>query len=285
MKSIRLKGSLFNFDVPKVMGILNITPDSFYDGSKFTSVDKALKQVESMVVAGVDIVDIGAASSRPGAEIISPEQEIARIKDTLLEIKKQFPELPLSIDTFHSQVASYAINKGVDIINDISAFEMDDRMLDVITEAKVPYIMMHMKGVPKSMQVNPQYENVTREILQFFVRKLRILQVKGISDVIIDPGFGFGKSIEDNYRIVRELSTFKMLEKPILVGISRKSMIYKYLQIDADKSLSATSALNLQSLLNGADILRVHDVKEAVQMVKLYKMLHKHNYSSDFDVK
>lgn len=284
MKSLRTKDRILSFDRPKVMGILNLTPDSFYDGSKFTTVDKALKQVETMVLEGADIVDVGAASSRPGAEMISAEEEIKRIAATLSEIKIQFPKLLLSIDTYHSAVADYAINKGVDIINDISAFELDPRLLDVVEQAKVPYVLMHMSGTPKSMQVNPQYDNATREILQFFVQKVRRLRDKGISDVILDPGFGFGKSFEDNYQILRELGTFRILDKPILVGLSRKSMIYRPLSIDVEDALSATSALNLQVLLNGADILRVHDVKEAVQMVNLYKMMVKHNYNGGFDV-
>ncbi|MCL4105713.1 UNVERIFIED_CONTAM: hypothetical protein GTU68_028590 [Idotea baltica] len=259
------------------MGILNLTPDSFYDGNQFMKVENAIKQVKKMIAEGVDIVDIGAASSRPGAQSLLPFEEISRIEPVLLEIKKQFPELIISIDTYLSEVASFAINAGAHIINDISAFQIDPNLIKVIEETKAPYILMHMQGNPRTMQVNPMYENVTAEVLKFFIQKIEELKARGILDIIIDPGFGFGKSVEDNYQLFSNIEVFKMLECPILVGVSRKSMIYKLLNLSAEESLSATSALHLQSLFMGANLLRVHDVKEAKQMITLHKMMCLHN--------
>jgi len=277
MKAINVNGRLLDFDSPKVMGILNLTPDSFFDGNKYTSTEKAIDQVKKMKEAGVDILDIGAASSRPGASKIGPEEEIKRIQEVLREVKQAFPDLVISIDTFHRKVAEYAINSGAHIINDISAWEIDEGMLDFVAEAKVPYIMMHMQGTPGNMQNNPKYDNVLSDVLKFFIPKLRKLSILGIHDVVIDPGFGFGKRLEDNYELLKHLSVFRILEKPILTGLSRKSMVYKLLDVEAEETLAATSALHLQALLNGASILRVHDVKEAVQAIALHKMLNKHN--------
>ncbi|GLR17450.1 dihydropteroate synthase [Portibacter lacus] len=277
MKSINANGHIISFEEPKIMGILNVTPDSFYDGNKFNAVDAAILQVSKMITEGVDILDIGAASSRPGAETLTAEEEISRLKPILSEIKNQFPELIISVDTYLSKVAYFAINNGAQIINDISAFEIDSKMLDVVEETQAPYVLMHMKGQPRTMQANPSYESVTEEVLKFCIKKIEQLKARSVKDYIVDPGFGFGKSIDDNYKLFMNLEVFKLLEAPILVGISRKSMIYKLLGITAKESLSATSALHLQSLFMGANILRVHDVKEAKQTIDLYKMLVKHN--------
>ncbi len=273
MKIINFNGKLIDLSIPKVMGILNVTPDSFYDGNQFMQVEKAIQQVNKMVVEGMDILDIGGASSRPGAAKVDQDQEWERIEPILSEVITQFPELPISIDTFWSEVGLKALNLGVSMINDISGFDEDPKLLNVLADSKMAYVLMHMKGNPQNMQLDPNYKNVIADLLKYFISKISILEAKGITDIIIDPGFGFGKSIEHNYEILKHLNVFKILEKPIMVGISRKSMIYKYLEIDPIDSLPASSALHLQALLNGADIIRTHDIKEANQMIKLLLIL------------
>ncbi|WP_235296068.1 dihydropteroate synthase [Portibacter marinus] len=273
MKSINIHGRLLSFDYPKIMGVVNVTTDSFYRASRVQSIDAAMEMVGEMQSEGVDIIDIGAASSRPGAELKEAEEEWSELEPTLREVIHNFPEIPISIDTYHSFVARKAIEMGAGILNDISAFELDQQLLDVISETKTPYVLMHMKGTPTDMQNHPSYEDVTSEVLQFFIKKLRLLRDCGVNDVIIDPGFGFGKTVKQNYELFNHIEVFKILECPILVGVSRKSMIYKPLNIDSSESLNATSALHLKALELGANLLRVHDVKEAKEVIGVYKLL------------
>ncbi len=266
---------ILNIDQPLVMGVINCTPDSFYTGSRATSQDQAKKMVEKMVNEGADIIDIGGRSSRPGSVEISDEEEIERISEVIAFIMKEFSSTWISIDTTKSTVAKYAVELGCKIINDISGGEMDKDMISTVSNLNVPFICMHMQGTPDHMQDNPQYENVTEDVSTYFESKLELLNTNGIKNVVIDPGFGFGKSIEHNYTLMRDLKQFKKFEKPILVGISRKSMIYKLLGVTPEESLNGTNALNMYALMNGANILRVHDVKAAKEVVNIYQQLYK----------
>ena len=268
-KHLRLKDKLFDLSKPKVMGIINCTPDSFYSKSRYNSDLEILNKVESFINEGVDIIDLGGYSSRPGAKIISIQEEIHRLLPSIISIKKEFGNIPLSLDSFRSEVVRLGLENGVDIINDISAWEIDPELLNVISHYKCPYILMHMKGTPKTMQNNTDYENIFTSIISFFSKKIVELKEKGITDIILDPGFGFGKTIEQNHQLLNTLDQFKMLEKPILAGISRKSMIYTKLNINALNSLNGTSILNTVAILKGASILRVHDVKEAKEIITL----------------
>jgi dihydropteroate synthase len=274
MDLLNCNGRLIDLRKPTVMGILNITPDSFFDGSKYAKIDAAVAQVRKMLHDGAEIIDIGAASSRPGAPKVSEEEEWKRLTPVLAELMIQFPDLIISIDTFWASVAEKSVKAGASIINDISAFSIDHKLVDFIAESHVPYVLMHMQGNPSNMQDEPAYVDVVREIMQFFVEKLKVLEKRDIHQVIIDPGFGFGKLQEHNYEILRKLNILKLLEKPILAGLSRKSMIHKPLNISPEDALPATSALNLIALKNGAGILRVHDVKEAKQMIKIQSLLY-----------
>jgi len=272
--SILCKGSLLSLENPLVMGILNLTPDSFSDGGKYNQIDKALTRAGEMLEDGADIIDIGAFSSRPGAKFISVSEEKLRLKYILKEITRTYPKAILSLDTFRSEIAKWAVQDlGVAIINDISAGEMDKDMFETVANLQVPYIIMHMQGKPDNMQVNPHYEDVTRDIILYFTRKLERLKELAVHDVIIDPGFGFGKTLENNYQLLKELDHFKVLEKAILVGLSRKSMIQKVLEVDASETLNGTTVLNTLAIEKGADILRVHDVKEAKELVRLRSQL------------
>jgi len=264
-----------NFVRPAVMGILNVTPDSFYSGSRFKSLDRAIEATEKMLDEGADIIDIGGMSSRPGAGFITVEEEEKRVIPVVKELKKRYPDAVISVDTFRAQIAKEAIKCGADIINDISAGNLDEKIIDVVSEYQIPYIFMHMKGVPMNMQNNPQYDNVIGDILKFMFKKIRFFKSKGIKKIIADPGFGFGKSIDDNYRLLENLDVFKIPEVPVLVGISRKSMLYKVLEITPGESLNATSAMHAIALLKGAKILRVHDVKEAKEVVELMEKFKK----------
>ena len=264
-----------NFVRPAVMGILNVTPDSFYSGSRFKSLDRAIEATEKMLDEGADIIDIGGMSSRPGAGFITVEEEEKRVIPVVKELKKRYPDVVISVDTFRAQIAKEAIKCGADIINDISAGNLDEKIIDVVSEYQIPYIFMHMKGVPMNMQNNPQYDNVIGDILKFMFKKIRFFKSKGIKKIIADPGFGFGKSIDDNYRLLENLDVFKIPEVPVLVGISRKSMLYKVLEITPGESLNATSAMHAIALLKGAKILRVHDVKEAKEVVELMEKFKK----------
>ena len=265
---IRVKDKLLDFNTPKVMGIVNCTPDSFYSESRKQSEIDILKQVEKHLSDGAEIIDLGGYSSRPGAKEVSENEEISRVLPTIQLIKSHF-ETILSLDTFRAEVARQGLENGVDIINDISAWEIDNELLDVVAKYQCPYILMHMKGVPSNMQSNTSYTNIYNEIIHFLSEKISILQQKGVNDIIIDPGFGFGKSIDQNFELLRYLSALKILNKPILAGISRKSMIYKKLKITPEESLNGTTVLNTIAINNGASILRVHDVKEAKECIQL----------------
>ncbi|MBU8893740.1 MAG: dihydropteroate synthase [Bacteroidales bacterium] len=268
--NINCRGDLIDLSQAKIMGILNITPDSFYDGGKYYQEDEVLKRVDLMVKDGCDIIDIGAYSSRPGANNISTTEELKRLTPVLNNIRKSFPGLIISVDTFRSEVATEVVkNYEVDIINDISAGELDSKMFEIIADLNVPYIMMHMQGTPNNMQDNPKYDNVVKTVTDYFVEKINKLKLYGVNDVIIDPGFGFGKTIEHNYQLLHHLNDFKIFELPILAGVSRKSMIFKTLDSTPEESLNGTSVLNTIAILNGANILRVHDVKEAKETIKL----------------
>jgi len=262
-----------DFSTPIVMGILNITTDSFYDGGKFITKDKIEKQIKKIEQEGAKIIDIGASSSRPGSIPVSEKTELDRLIPTIEIVKKITPNLKISIDTFRSKVARECIKNGADIINDISAGEFDKDMFGTIAELNVPYIMMHMKGDSLTMQNNPVYENIISEITSFFEEKVHKLKSMGFNKIIIDPGLGFGKTIEHNYEILKNLSDFNKLNLPILVGASRKSMIYTLLNVSATEALNGTTVVNTISLINGAKILRVHDVNEAVECIKIYDKL------------
>jgi dihydropteroate synthase len=266
---LRVKDNLFDLSKPKVMGIINCTPDSFYKKSQVQTQSEILKKVEQYLVEGVDILDIGGYSSRPGSAHISSEEEINRVLPVIKMIKNEFSTSILSLDTFRSEVARVGIENGVDIINDISAWELDPNLLDVISHYKCPYILMHMKGNPQTMQMNTDYTNLFAEMMSFFSKKIQILHQNDVYDIVLDPGFGFGKTMDQNYEILQNLQHYKILEKPILVGVSRKSMIYKKLNTDPEKSLNGTTALNTIALQKGASILRVHDVKEAKEIIDL----------------
>lgn len=262
---------MLSFDSPLVMGILNLTPDSFYDGGVYNNVENALIQTQKMISEGADIIDIGGMSSRPGAEIISKHKELDRIKEVFLKIRQNFPEVLISIDTVHSNVAEFCLENDADFINDISSSSIDPELIKVVSKYQCPYVLMHMQNLPENMQDQPSYENVTMDVLKYFINKLSELKSKNIHNVIIDVGFGFGKTVDQNFQLLSELSVFKVLEKPILLGVSRKSSISKLLNIQKEDTLPATTALHLKALENGANILRVHDVREAKQAIKLYQ--------------
>lgn len=270
MFTLNCKGRLLVIDKPLVMGVINATPDSFYGGSRLAGVDEIVAKAEKMLNDGADIIDIGGQSTRPGSELISADEEIGRVVPAINAIANKFPEVFISIDTFYSKVGIAAVNAGATIVNDISAGSMDNKMIETVAELKVPYILMHMKGTPQTMQQNAVYENVTREVLDFFIAKTNDLKNAGIVDIIIDPGFGFAKTIDQNFELLKNLSVFKMLDKVMMLGISRKSTIYKTLGVNADDALNGTTILNTIGLMNGASILRVHDVKEAKEAVKLF---------------
>ncbi len=271
--TINCKGRLIDLTSPKVMGVLNITPDSFYDGGLYKDEKSILSQVEKMLSEGATFIDVGAYSSRPGADHVSEEEELSRITPVIERILKTFPETFISVDTFRSEVAKKSIELGAALINDISGGNLDDKMFATVAELKVPYIAMHMLGTPQTMQQNPEYGDIVHDLIYFFSKKIDELHRLNVSDVIIDVGFGFGKTIAHNYELLEKLSLFKNLDKPILAGVSRKSMLYKPLQISPQEALNATTAANTIALLNGANILRVHDVKEAMEAVKIVSLL------------
>lgn len=266
---INCKGKLIDLAQPKVMGIINITPDSFYSESRARSENKILEKAEKMIEEGATFLDIGAYSSRPGATNISSEEELSRLIPALEHIQKNFPEVLISADTFRARVAEESIKAGAALINDITAGKLDQEMMAVIARYQVPYIMMHMKGTPQNMKDLNQYDDLITEILFYFSERINEARKLGINDIIIDPGFGFAKNIQQNYELLSKLSHFKSLELPILAGLSRKSMIWKKLGISADEALNGTSILNTAALLAGSKILRVHDVKEAMECIKL----------------
>ena len=275
MFTLNCKGKLLVIEKPLLMGIINATPDSFYEGSRFSGADKILEQAEKMLNEGADILDIGGQSSRPGSEMISVDEEMKRVIPAIEAINKKNPGTLISIDTFYAKCAAEAVAAGASIVNDISAGEMDNTMISTVSALQVPYVLMHMKGRPQTMQEDPVYEDVVREVLDFFIQKTSELKTAGIMDVIIDPGFGFGKTIAHNFEILKNLSVFKMLDKPILLGVSRKSSIYKTLGITVNEALNGSTVLNTIGLMNGASILRVHDVKEAKEAITLVAALGK----------
>ena len=271
--TINCKGDLIDLTLPKVMGILNTTPDSFYDGGKHSNEKQILFHVERMLNEGATFIDVGAYSSRPNADYVSEEVELKRILPVVTLILKKFPEVLLSIDTFRSKVAKHCIEAGAAVINDISAGKLDENMLQTVANLHVPYIMMHMRGNPKTMQNQTLYDNLIQDMLFYFSQRIALATNLGIKDIIIDPGFGFAKTIDQNYALLNKLTHFNIIEKPLLVGVSRKSMIYKTLETTAKEALNGTSVLNTIALLKGASILRVHDVKEATECVKLVRSL------------
>ena len=270
---INCKGKLIDFETPKVMGILNITPDSFYDGGRNERIQDALKLAKKMLDEGAAFIDVGAYSSRPGAADISVEEELRRLLPVVEALVDKFPEVILSVDTFRSEVAKNAIEAGAAIINDISAGRLDEKMMATVAELQVPYIMMHMRGTPQTMKDLNEYEDLARDILFYFSERIATARDHGINDLIIDPGFGFSKNIQQNFELLSKLELFQNLELPVLSGISRKSMIYKTFKTTPDEALNGTTVLNTVSLNKGANILRVHDVKEAVECVELIERL------------
>ena len=271
--TINCKGTLVDLTTAKVMGVLNITPDSFYDGGKYKNESEILNQVEKMLLDGATFIDVGAYSSRPGAQHISEEEELKRSIPVIRLLMQNFPEIIISVDTFRSKVAKETIHAGAALINDISGGKMDSQMFATVANLQVPYILMHMLGTPQNMQQNPVYTDVTKEIISFFAAQIHQLHQLKLNDVLIDVGFGFGKTIDHNFELLKNLALFKSLEVPVLAGISRKSMLYKTLDISAKEALNATTSANTIALLNGASILRVHDVKEAVEAVKIVQKI------------
>lgn len=280
--TINCKGKLLNFDSPIVMGILNVTPDSFYDGGNLSNEDKIIEKANQMLSEGATILDVGGYSSKPGATEVSEKEEINRVVPAIKSILSQFPDAILSVDTFRSSVAREAVNAGASIINDISAGELDPTMFSTVRELQVPYCIMHMQGNPKTMQQNPTYQNVVTEVFYSLSKKVEQLKELGVNDILIDPGFGFGKTIEHNYEILNHLNHFSLMNLPILVGVSRKSMIYKVLENTPSEALNGTTALNSFALMKGANILRVHDVKQAQETIYLFNKLTENEKDSPF---
>ena len=273
--SINCKGNLIDLSTPKIMSIVNTTPDSFYDGGQYNTIEKALQKVEVDISNNATFIDIGGYSSKPNAAHVTEEEELKRTIPVIEAILKSFPEAVISIDTFRGKVAKEAVDAGAALINDISAFELDKEMINTLKTYKVPYILMHMLGTPQNMQKNPSYKNVVKDIIQFLSNKIKELKIVGIHDIIIDPGFGFGKTLSNNYELIANLNYFSALKHPLLVGVSRKSIIYKLLNINSLESINGTTALNMYSLLNGANILRVHDTKEAKECIRIFNEIQK----------
>jgi dihydropteroate synthase len=273
MNTLNCNGVLIDLSVPLVMGILNVTPDSFYDGGKHNSLVASFAKAEQMIVDGATIIDVGGMSSRPGAEIIDVAEEIDRVIPVIKRIKKEYPDQIISIDTVHGAVAEASLSEGASMINDISAGSIDPSIMEVAMKSQVPYILMHMQGKPSDMQKDPSYNNVVMDILSYMKTKVFELRNLGLNDIIIDPGFGFGKTITQNYSLLDKLSVFKILECPVMIGISRKSMIYEPLDISAADALNGTTAAHMIGLRNGAKVLRVHDVKEAVQAINIHNLI------------
>lgn len=262
-----------DLSAPVVMGILNVTPDSFYDGGKYTDPESAIRRAGQMVEEGTAILDLGAASTRPGAVQPSVEEEWSRLRPTLEEIRGIFPSVPISIDTWQSEVARRAVEAGANIINDISGGTMDEKMFSTIAKLNVAYVCMHIQGTPETMQVNPHYDDVVKEVHDFFTEKLSALEREGVKNIVIDPGFGFGKDVHHNYQLMKDLDTFLAYRKAVLVGVSRKSLVTKFLGVKKEDALNGTTALHMVALQKGARILRVHDVKEAVECIKIHGMI------------
>lgn len=273
-KTLNLNGKIIALDPPVLMGILNLTPDSFYDGGRYETLSDILRQSEKLVSEGAHMIDIGGYSTRPGAENISVEEEWKRLRPALDALARNFPETPLSVDTFRAVVARRSIEHGAAMINDISGGTLDPDMFEVISDLQVPYVLMHMRGDPRTMQTKTNYEDVVINILTDLEKKLSNLTKRGVNDVILDVGFGFAKTMEQNYRLLTNLNKFRIFGKPLLVGISRKSMVWKLLDISPEEALNGTTALHMVALMKGASVLRVHDVAMAAQVIKLYKYLY-----------
>ena len=272
--SIQVNGRLMDLSVPRVMGILNVTPDSFYAGSRKQTARDIAERVEQLMEEGADIIDIGAYSSRPNAKDVAAEEEMERLEKGLRIIRQLAPDAVVSVDTFRASVAQRCVGEyGVAMINDISAGELDSCMFETVARLGVPYIMMHMQGTPQNMQVAPHYDNLIQDIMTYFARKIQALRELGQKDIIVDPGFGFGKTLEHNYRLMAHLEEFRLFELPLLVGVSRKSMIYRLLDTTPQEALNGTTVLHTLALMKGADILRVHDVREAVEAVKIVEAM------------
>ncbi|RXG27594.1 dihydropteroate synthase [Leeuwenhoekiella marinoflava] len=273
MRSINCKGKLIDLNTPKVMGILNITPDSFYDGGSYKNEQDILKQAEKMLADGATFIDVGAYSSRPGAKDISVDEECSRLIPVVELLVKTFPDILLSIDSFRAKVASEAVSAGAALVNDISAGLLDEQMLQTVSELQVPYILMHMRGTPQTMKTRTQYEDLIQEVILYLSERVAAARALGINDIVVDPGLGFAKTVSQNFELLNATNQFQILDLPMLIGLSRKSMITKILDIDAQSALNGTTVLNTIALQKGASILRVHDVKEAMEAVKLYEAL------------
>ncbi|WP_334113284.1 dihydropteroate synthase [Paucihalobacter sp.] len=273
--NINCNGQLIDLTTPKIMGVLNLTPDSFYDGGKYKDTASILKTVATMLEQGATFIDVGGYSSKPGADFVSEFEELNRVIGVVKLLIEEFPNCLISIDTFRSKVAEAAVKQGAVMVNDISAGILDDNMIATISKLKVPYIMMHMRGTPQTMTQLTDYDHLIKDIIAYFGERLQLTKLQGIADIIIDPGFGFAKSIQQNFELLSQLELLQIVDKPILVGVSRKSMIYKTLQTSPEHALNGTTALNMIALEKGANILRVHDVKEAMECVTLYNQLHK----------
>jgi len=270
MYTLNCRGKILTIERPLVMGILNATPDSFFTGSRINKKENLFERVEKMISEGVDIIDVGGQSTRPGAEKITEEEELERVIDVISQIHTGFPELIISVDSFYSKVVREAVGAGASMVNDVSAGSVDDNMLDTVASLGVPYVLMHMRGTPRNMQDHTHYDDLLKELLDHFIQKLAVCRKSGIRDIIIDPGFGFAKTTQQNFELMKNLNLFFMLDCPILLGLSRKGMIYKTLGVSADDALNGTTVMNTMGLMNGASILRVHDVREAAQAVKLF---------------
>ncbi|WP_353483973.1 dihydropteroate synthase [Haliscomenobacter sp.] len=271
--TLNCAGRLLNLDKPVIMGIINVTPDSFYAGSRFMELDDILRQAEIMLTDGAQILDVGGMSSRPGATIITAEEEVQRIAPVIDALVKHFPSAIVSVDTIYGHTAKVSKDLGASIINDVSAGRLDATMYPIVAELGLPYILMHMQGMPGTMQTNPAYTDVVTEVLDFFIAEVGKLRALGVKDIVLDPGFGFGKTIAHNYQLLNSLHIFQVLDAPVLAGLSRKSMIYKLLKTKPEEALNGTSVLHMVALQQGAKLLRVHDVKPAMEVIKLWEML------------
>lgn len=272
-QTLNCAGTILSLQSPIVMGIINVTPDSFYGNSRYAEISEIVAQAGKMLDEGARILDIGGMSTRPGAETVSVEEELKRVIPAITTIKKEFPNAIISIDTVHSEVARKSAEAGAGIINDISAGRIDENMYQTVADLGLPYILMHMQGTPKDMQLNPSYDNINLEVLDFLIAEVGKLRELGVKDIILDPGFGFGKSVDDNYKLLKELHIFNIADLPVLAGLSRKSMINKVLKTSPKDALNGTTALNMYALQQGAKILRCHDVREAVEVIRLWEKI------------
>lgn len=274
-RTLNISGRLVRFDQPMLMGVLNITPDSFYDGGRYFQMETLMPRVEQMLNEGADIIDLGAMSTRPGSEGIPADEEKKRLLPVIKKIREQFPDSIISVDTYRAVIAKESVKQGADMINDVSGGQMDDRIFETIARLKVPYVLMHMQGTPETMQKQPQYSDVIKDVSFFFTKQLEKLKKLGVRDIILDPGFGFGKSLDHNYQLLDGLKNFNVFEMPVVIGLSRKSMINKVLGTKPEDALNGTTALHMLALERGADILRVHDVREAKETIRIFQQLKK----------